>query len=635
MSSPDNNKDADMSGLNLGVGFVPQQLPEAANGDTPFTTTPSQIWEQLRVQLSPFSNVLAIPDDRYDMWTDSARRFILETMMQSTGQQNVQYVRDIDGGRVFLGSLGHLNTAETLIMELPNRDIPVMIPRRNVLGGSAFDSQPTQQSFQQGFQSYQMPQQPSMAVQYGAPPPFVMPATQPSLTLASHPPQQAVTTPEQQTPTKRGSSSKKRKLAHNAPRPSNNRKDPGSGHLNVNAVLIPEPRVLEPDGFKINHKSKYRKNEYRSNGPRPQNAFILYRTHMHKAAKEQNKHFNNAQISKLLGDQWRALSDEEKAVWKHRQHVAKVEHKKIWPKYKYDPLQAWEKEQQELAWENDTEWRPADGMHQMPLPDTAANTSPVAANGYSTPSRVTSIGCATPTPTTTPVTFTRISALSMSTPTANSRSMHYANLPTPDSSFAEYVASKTTTTTPPKQLLTPQSNHKATQQATQNLIQQFNHQAEHLHEQVEFIDLTADSAAVDSINTTATPDVPNVESLFTPDAEAATPPPPVLPSFQGSGTSFDFDLVFGSNTNSNSNIQSFSGIQELPPSAGVMDNDASFLFNGSFDGDFDFDLDASDFSAPFANIPDSLLEPSTWTCDESLLLPASDPFLDLQLPKQD
>ncbi|KAK9383469.1 high mobility group box domain-containing protein [Kockiozyma suomiensis] len=49
--------------------------------------------------------------------------------------------------------------------------------------------------------------------------------------------------------------------------------------------------------------------------PRPRNAFILYRQHHHAAVVADHPGKTNPEISKIIGEQWRHLSPDEKAVW--------------------------------------------------------------------------------------------------------------------------------------------------------------------------------------------------------------------------------------------------------------------------------------------------------------------------------
>ncbi|KAK9450989.1 uncharacterized protein V1518DRAFT_412254 [Limtongia smithiae] len=49
--------------------------------------------------------------------------------------------------------------------------------------------------------------------------------------------------------------------------------------------------------------------------PRPRNAFILYRQHHHASVVAEHPGKSNPEISKIIGEQWRHLSPDEKAVW--------------------------------------------------------------------------------------------------------------------------------------------------------------------------------------------------------------------------------------------------------------------------------------------------------------------------------
>ncbi|KAJ5172416.1 hypothetical protein N7492_005009 [Penicillium capsulatum] len=50
--------------------------------------------------------------------------------------------------------------------------------------------------------------------------------------------------------------------------------------------------------------------------PRPRNAFILYRQHYQALVAAHNPGLANPDISKIIGKQWRSLSEEEKNKWR-------------------------------------------------------------------------------------------------------------------------------------------------------------------------------------------------------------------------------------------------------------------------------------------------------------------------------
>ncbi|KAK9246834.1 hypothetical protein V1506DRAFT_533889 [Lipomyces tetrasporus] len=71
--------------------------------------------------------------------------------------------------------------------------------------------------------------------------------------------------------------------------------------------------------------------------PRPRNAFILYRQHHHAAAVAEHPGKTNPEISKIIGEQWRQLSLEEKAVWQKLGDEEKKSHLERFPDYRYQP----------------------------------------------------------------------------------------------------------------------------------------------------------------------------------------------------------------------------------------------------------------------------------------------------------
>ncbi|CRG92240.1 hypothetical protein PISL3812_09297 [Talaromyces islandicus] len=71
--------------------------------------------------------------------------------------------------------------------------------------------------------------------------------------------------------------------------------------------------------------------------PRPRNAFILYRQHYQAAVVAQNPGLANPEISKIIGEQWRALPTETKEEWKALAEAEKARHQQQYPDYRYQP----------------------------------------------------------------------------------------------------------------------------------------------------------------------------------------------------------------------------------------------------------------------------------------------------------
>ncbi|CAG8459783.1 6467_t:CDS:2 [Paraglomus brasilianum] len=71
--------------------------------------------------------------------------------------------------------------------------------------------------------------------------------------------------------------------------------------------------------------------------PRPPNSFILYRQHHHPLILNQNPGINNSEISRIVADHWKNLSEEEREEWKRKAEEAKESHMRAYPDYKYQP----------------------------------------------------------------------------------------------------------------------------------------------------------------------------------------------------------------------------------------------------------------------------------------------------------
>ncbi|KAJ5101663.1 hypothetical protein NUU61_003885 [Penicillium alfredii] len=71
--------------------------------------------------------------------------------------------------------------------------------------------------------------------------------------------------------------------------------------------------------------------------PRPRNAFILYRQHYQSVVVSHNPGLANPEISKIIGEQWRSLSEDEKSKWKALAEEEKARHQQQYPDYRYQP----------------------------------------------------------------------------------------------------------------------------------------------------------------------------------------------------------------------------------------------------------------------------------------------------------
>ncbi|KIJ29058.1 hypothetical protein M422DRAFT_110441, partial [Sphaerobolus stellatus SS14] len=76
----------------------------------------------------------------------------------------------------------------------------------------------------------------------------------------------------------------------------------------------------------------------RTNPPRPANAWLCFRKHRTQQYKEmQTRRPRQADLSKLIGAEWRELSDADKAHWVRVAEKAKIDHAHQYPDYKYQP----------------------------------------------------------------------------------------------------------------------------------------------------------------------------------------------------------------------------------------------------------------------------------------------------------
>ncbi|KAI9260442.1 hypothetical protein EDC94DRAFT_674237 [Helicostylum pulchrum] len=71
--------------------------------------------------------------------------------------------------------------------------------------------------------------------------------------------------------------------------------------------------------------------------PRPLNCFLMYRLEKQKEIVAKCAGANHRDISKIIAKWWREASEVEKRPFRERARIAKIEHRKLYPDYKYTP----------------------------------------------------------------------------------------------------------------------------------------------------------------------------------------------------------------------------------------------------------------------------------------------------------
>ena len=121
--------------------------------------------------------------------------------------------------------------------------------------------------------------------------------------------------------------------------------------------------------------------------PRPPNAWILYRSdklqQLPPPALGQPKP-TQAEVSKIISAQWKTESDEVRAMYDERAQIAKLEHARLYPNYRFTPMKRVDKDhmreekrqakEQERAGRRTTRGRAS----PYPLPPTASTSTPLA-----------------------------------------------------------------------------------------------------------------------------------------------------------------------------------------------------------------------------------------------------------------
>jgi len=70
---------------------------------------------------------------------------------------------------------------------------------------------------------------------------------------------------------------------------------------------------------------------------RPMNAFMAWSKEERRRMVEEGNNLNNSVMSRILGERWKGLAEEERKVWKEEAERLKQEHVRMYPTYKYKP----------------------------------------------------------------------------------------------------------------------------------------------------------------------------------------------------------------------------------------------------------------------------------------------------------
>jgi hypothetical protein len=97
------------------------------------------------------------------------------------------------------------------------------------------------------------------------------------------------------------------------------------------------PTLLpEPDAFSL-ASSTHNEPLSKEHIPRPPNAFMLYRSYMLKNRGNADPEKRQQNLSRIAGQLWREMSDEDRAVWHNKAAEVHAAHYAKYPNYKFKP----------------------------------------------------------------------------------------------------------------------------------------------------------------------------------------------------------------------------------------------------------------------------------------------------------
>lgn len=122
--------------------------------------------------------------------------------------------------------------------------------------------------------------------------------------------------------------------------------------MSQSSLLTSRPPLFPASETILPPRPSHHKKRPASHIPRPPNAFILFRTnfirdrHLHTSSVGTLTNVSPTSLSTIAGLTWRNMPEEEREIWNEKARLAREEHRRKYPGYRYQPVPSAEERSQ-------------------------------------------------------------------------------------------------------------------------------------------------------------------------------------------------------------------------------------------------------------------------------------------------